>query len=253
MSQETLVAELSKRLAARVTIAAGPTGPYTSGPAWLGGPLPGGGGSSAIALAKAITAWKPPPKKAAPVPAKPEQPKAPERAKPVAVPLEQTLSDNPMIARAQQAGSEAGVRTLIVADAEQAQKLWGDKADAVAADYRPNSDVILINPASRYWNQAEIDAAHARGWLSTNDPNHIINNELGHRAHRQAIGPERWSGQMNDLAEGANRTRIESQVSEYAGTKRVKFIAEVYAGMKAGKSYDAKIMQQFKSFGGVEP
>ena len=59
LSQENLVNELARRLAARVSIAPGPTGPYTTGPAWAGGPLPGGGASSAIELARLLGAWRP--------------------------------------------------------------------------------------------------------------------------------------------------------------------------------------------------
>jgi hypothetical protein len=59
LSQENLVRELSSSLAARVTIAAGPEGPYTSGPAWSGGPLPGVGPSGAAELAKLISGYRP--------------------------------------------------------------------------------------------------------------------------------------------------------------------------------------------------
>jgi hypothetical protein len=76
LSQENLVNELSKRLAARVTIAAGPTGPYTEGPAWSGGPLPGIGPSGAAGLAALISGWKPGKKRAA-------MPKQPVKSEPV--------------------------------------------------------------------------------------------------------------------------------------------------------------------------
>ena len=60
LSQETLVKELSNRLAARVSIAAGPTGPYTEGPAWSGGRLavPGGPNGAAV-LGGLISGYRP--------------------------------------------------------------------------------------------------------------------------------------------------------------------------------------------------
>jgi len=64
LSQETLVNELASRLAARVTVAAGPTGPYTEGPAWSGGPLPGTGPNGAAVLGGFIGGWKPSAKRA---------------------------------------------------------------------------------------------------------------------------------------------------------------------------------------------
>jgi hypothetical protein len=57
LSQDQLVRELGNRLAARVTIGQGPTGPAR--PAWGGGPLPGVGPSDAAALAKLISGWRP--------------------------------------------------------------------------------------------------------------------------------------------------------------------------------------------------
>jgi hypothetical protein len=65
LSQENLVNELSKRLAARVTLGPGPTGSYTSGPAWPSGPLPGAGPSGAAELAKLISGYRPQRQKAA--------------------------------------------------------------------------------------------------------------------------------------------------------------------------------------------
>jgi hypothetical protein len=75
ISQENLVRELSERLAARVNIAAGPLGPYSSGPAWSGGPLPVGPGSHAGALAGLLGKAKPP--APVPVPKRPPAPAAP--------------------------------------------------------------------------------------------------------------------------------------------------------------------------------
>jgi hypothetical protein len=86
VSHDTLVGELSKRLAGRVTIAAGPTGAMVGrpqdvgGPAWGGGRLPGTGPSSAGELAKLISGWRPPkppikPKTPAAAPVTVEKPK----------------------------------------------------------------------------------------------------------------------------------------------------------------------------------
>jgi hypothetical protein len=77
LSQQQVVNELAGRLAARVTIGEGPTGPYTTGPAWGGGPLPGTGGSSAAELAALISGWKPRRQTAA-MGAKPAEPAAPK-------------------------------------------------------------------------------------------------------------------------------------------------------------------------------
>jgi hypothetical protein len=75
LSQENLVRELSKGLASRVTIAAGPTGADVGRPqdgtvpAWVGGKLPVAPMATATELAKLIAGWKPPTARPAPKPA----------------------------------------------------------------------------------------------------------------------------------------------------------------------------------------
>lgn len=75
LSQENLVRELSKGLAARVTVAAGPTGAQVgrpqdgTAPAWGGGPLPVAARATAAELAAMISGWKPPTARPAPKPA----------------------------------------------------------------------------------------------------------------------------------------------------------------------------------------
>ena len=112
LSQENLVAELSSRLAARVTIAPGPTGPYTTGPAWSGGPLPGTGGSGAAELAGLIAGWKPRRQKAAMGKKLPE----PEKKKDE-TPQERKPEWKPTM-------SAAGADTL-TADSVVKEKRWG--------------------------------------------------------------------------------------------------------------------------------
>ncbi len=94
LSQEKLVEELSKRLANRVIIAAGPKGSDVGRPqdgtvpAWGGGRLPGTGPSDAATLAKLISGWTPPPKK---IPKPKVEPKPKPKEKPPAKPEEPVL------------------------------------------------------------------------------------------------------------------------------------------------------------------
>ena len=83
LSQEQLVNELSRRLAGRVGIAAGPEAYHpigtpqgaVLGPAWSAQTLPGAGPSTAAELARLIGKWRPPPTGPAPQPARePPQP-----------------------------------------------------------------------------------------------------------------------------------------------------------------------------------
>lgn len=69
LSQQNIVNKLSKGLAARVTIAPGPIGPYTEGPAWSGGKLSIPARGTAAELARLIAGWKPPVIRPVPKPA----------------------------------------------------------------------------------------------------------------------------------------------------------------------------------------
>jgi len=280
VSQETLARELATRLASRVTIAANPT--YTQ-PAGVIQRLPGIETSHVGEMKRLLNAIKPgvlraipkskppppppptpPPPAPEPAPLAPAPAEAPEPTwaekkartiEEVTAQTEQPLHANPLIAEAQRRGAAAGVKTMVVDDKIQSIRIWGLKADNAAASYHTGSDMILINAGSKYWQQEELDASHARGWLATNDPNQIINHELGHWAHRHAVGTERFEelSKSKHVIATPMRTRIKTEVSEYASTSRIEFVAEVHAGLMAGKIYEPTIMVYYNYLGGVIP
>jgi hypothetical protein len=248
LNQDQLTRQIAGRLAERVVIGQGPPHTITGAPSWetqtLRETVP-----HAAELAAIMRGWRPPP---APV-----SPSAERRQQAIdeAKQQEQEPHSNPLIAEAQRMGAEAGVRTLVIDDEVQVNRIWKLAADETAASYRPESDLILINARSKYWQQAEIDAAHARGWLSTNDPNHFMNHELGHYANRHNISQQRWDELYNDNRplNAAMAARTRKEVSQYAATSRLEFVAEVHAGLKAGKEYGPKIMRDYDRWGGARP
>jgi len=279
MSQEQMLDELSRRLASRVTIAAAPTWENAAGT--IQG-LPGVRPSTAAELAKLMRMAAPVGRKStkpaptAPASVAPPEPAAPS---PATIPLPpeepgfvpwaqrkeetiaslkattQPLHSNPMVAEAQRIGATAGCKILVVDDKAQSIYIWGLKHDEAAASYHAGHDVILINARSKYWRQAELDAAYERRWFATNDRNQIINHELGHWAHRHKVGAERFEEMFKRRKSipGATGERIEAEVSRYARTMTVEAIAEIHAGLKAGKTYSDKVMAYYKTFGGPIP
>ncbi len=285
LTQQQLVDQLAQGLASRVSIKEGPDN-YGLGKAWSGGPVAPlpydfGGVGHAAALAKLLNVPSivlPKPAVASPAPPAPletEPPTGPtptpttpsgsppeptwaerkEEAIAQAKAAEQAPHSNPMIAEAQRRGAAAGVRTLVVDDRGQSALIWGVKSDNAAASYHAGQDVILLNARSKYWSQAEIDASHSRRWLATNDPNQVINHELGHYAHRHNIGIDRFAEMMKDRKPvgGVMGKRIKDEVSLYAATQRAEVVAEVHAGLLGGKTYSPKIMGYYKTLGGVIP
>jgi hypothetical protein len=157
LSQENLVNELSKRLAARVTVASGPEGPYTSGPAWAGGPLPGGGGSSAAELAGLIGAWRPTRQRAAmPKAPKPAPPKPPE-PKPQKEPEEKgqfgPTEASIEIERQHQASVDREIRRLLgpSATVQDAANLTGATADASISMSVSDGNLVIKVTSPRYF------------------------------------------------------------------------------------------------------
>jgi len=259
VSQDELVRELSRTIAGRARIIGPglPPGGQTTA-AFLPPRPPGHGG----ALAAILAGPKPP--KTPPAPPKPVEPATePTRAERQAQAISevtaqpaQPLHDNPMIADAQRLGKTAGIETYVVGDKTQAIRIWGLGVNEIPASYHPGSDSILINATSKHWNQAELDAVHARGWLATNNPNQHINHEIGHYRHRHNVTKERFDElyhQRKVTIGGPMRGRIQKEVSGYAATSRLEFVAEVHAGLAGGKSYEPSIIGYYKSLGGVIP
>jgi hypothetical protein len=87
-------------------------------------------------------------------------------------------------------------------------------------------------------------------WFSSKDEDHVITHEIGHALHDKAIGTEAYAKVGRKAMPEARTKYIADQVSQYASSSEVEFVAEVYAGVKAGHSYDDKIMKFYAKLGG---
>ena len=76
---------------------------------------------------------------------------------------------------------------------------------------------------------------------------HVIDHEIGHAAHSQALGENKFrkSYLLSDSEQNVAKT-----VSEYAATNSHEFVAEVYAELINGRTFSDEVMALYKKFGG---
>lgn len=93
---------------------------------------------------------------------------------------------------------------------------------------------------------------HKEGWFSTDNEAHIIYHEIGHWLHFRNITDLEA---LKPIWATAKKELVKTEVSEYAlntdtGTD---FVAEVFAGLMAGKKYSEHIMDIYQKLRGPMP
>lgn len=89
-----------------------------------------------------------------------------------------------------------------------------------------------------------ISESHRRGWLGTDHPNHVIWHEIGHAKFARARG---WNqgNMIMDVREFhpafPEFGEVASRISGMATVNGAEFLAEYYAGRRAGKKYDRDV------------
>jgi hypothetical protein len=77
------------------------------------------------------------------------------------------------------------------------------------------------------------------GFLSSDDPMHVVNHEMGHVFHSRTL-PKLIGRKFR-----AEDAKIAGRVSRYAQQQPAEFVAETFAGMAAGKTYDKDVMELY--------
>lgn len=156
-------------------------------------------------------------------------------------------------------------KEIFAVGAAMVEKLGADPETAGAfftfdADTR-SRPIIIVNAAHpTQWGprakaQAALDEQAGEGWFSSRDRDHVLTHEGGHYAHFKngayadlAIEGN-YGGRTNQLTRGQKQL-IKKEVGMYAATEGVEMVAEVFAGMKAGKKFSERLMDLYKSYGG---
>jgi hypothetical protein len=190
---------------------------------------------------------------------KPKPPELPSRRAPVPK-LEPALSGSELLANpflTPQAPIESAIAFArskgfeAYADVAMVRQYYGTKADQVLAFYSPKLDAIIINEAHRAWREpaAFMQEQADKEWFATNHPQHLMHHEVGHGLHARALGRQ----DFDDLPDWFARPQDEAvalKVSRYAATEPGEFVAEVYAGMIAGRPFGDDVLKLYDRLGG---
>lgn len=158
----------------------------------------------------------------------------------------------PSVRAAVRYAADVGVDVVPDGKARIEASLGPDRTRNVPAVFHRKSGAVLINEDHPYWQDPAGTMAKAgkSGWFSSSEPDHIIVHEVAHAQHYQAIGNEKY-----ELVKGAKfkpeqLAKIKGKVSHYAETQPIEFVAEVSAGLKAGKVYDDDVTALHRKLGG---
>ena len=89
-------------------------------------------------------------------------------------------------------------------------------------------------------------------WFSTLDPDHPIYHESGHAKHFQALGKAAYVA-LRKTVLSPEELGVARIVSRYAKVNPLEFVAETYAAIRLGMSYDDPVMSLYRKFGGPPP
>jgi hypothetical protein len=142
-------------------------------------------------------------------------------------------------------------------DAGFFNKHYGRRAPSVqgafVANRDPNRALLMINPQATAWrNPKLIQENYTAGRWASDHPLAVIHHEMGHFLHMHNYGYSKYSLLRTVDLTKKEREMIAQEVSLYATANVLEFVAEVYAGMMAGRKFSSEIMALYKRFGGVE-
>ncbi|HZW29423.1 MAG TPA: hypothetical protein VFF52_01885 [Isosphaeraceae bacterium] len=159
------------------------------------------------------------------------------------------------IRKAARVARRRGVPVVPLKEArEHLQAMFDDPFERarVIAAYDSLDDVIVFNPDHGAWLDMD---SYLRGhirFFSTQNQHHLVRHELGHRAHYRLLTTDERSLLWHADLTAAQR-QLARSVSGLATWSGKEFVAEVYAGLWAGLSYDGDVMTLFDRFRGPRP
>lgn len=141
-----------------------------------------------------------------------------------------------------------------VVDRATAERLLGKKVDSIPAAYEAFSHSVVINPFADAWaDDGHPARKHAEGRWAGDSFGYIVHHEMGHHAHRAAIGRPAFSRMTGEAVRPDLADPIKRLVSRYAAENLKEFVAEVYATLKEGRTLPRELLDYFDSLGGVRP
>jgi len=119
-------------------------------------------------------------------------------------------------------------------------EIYRNAKSSFVASYSPSQDKISINASKSFWKDpvGSSERLGKSGFLSSGDPNHILNHEMGHAMYDPP----------NNFMTLGHQDAAREQVSKYAARNPEEFVSEVHAGMKAGKVYSPEVNRMFSQY-----
>jgi hypothetical protein len=134
---------------------------------------------------------------------------------------------------------------------------YGEQVDTLVAAFVPHKvtdeTFLFLNPAYAHWHNSGQDSQRQfdKHMWSTNDAAHAIYHELGHLSHFKADKEVYQSLQTARFQ--PDEIVVARRVSRYASEAPIEFVAEVFAALLTGRSFDADIMALYQKLKGPMP
>jgi hypothetical protein len=117
--------------------------------------------------------------------------------------------------------------------------------------YDEDDDELVINPAHPAWSdmRAYIQAPNRKRFFSSRSPDHITHHEIGHALHYRGMTSAERAAIWYKVLTREERL-IATFVSDYSVHGRIEFVAEVYAGLCAGRRFRTEVMRLYEKLKG---
>lgn len=144
-------------------------------------------------------------------------------------------------------------------------KYSSSRDSSTIASYNPATKQMTINRSHTSWVNPALAQLNSRrrGFMSSASPLHTFYHELGHvrdkkLLHRSMPFGNLWMlatsqgpSQETRIQRGHEMQQLARRVSTYATFSPSEFIAETYAGLKAGHRYDHRVMGAYREAMGL--
>jgi hypothetical protein len=147
---------------------------------------------------------------------------------------------------------------VAVAPKNEAPQLLWNKFDGNVAQinetvayYDEHDDELVINGSHDAWADMKsyIQDPRRQGFYSSRSPRHIVYHEIGHAHHFRRLSiVERADIMYKPLL--PDERAIARKVGIFALMNSSKFVAEVYAGRRAGRKFDKDVMALYEKLKG---
>lgn len=122
------------------------------------------------------------------------------------------------------------------------------KSEKAACEYVSAYEQVYINSQNPIWQGAQ---RQTDGWLSSNDRLHEMTHEIGHHAHYKK-GREEYHSVLSGRTRWTTEERawVRDNISRYAESNPIEFVAETYAMASAGVRVPKEAYPLYKRFNG---